>query len=320
MKKIFFSFILFGSAGALMAQQPTNRTTTPNGNNTTITNTQTNSGVNTTTTTTIPPAPTTTTPNATLADDPAMDNPNMTTTTARTTVSVSVPPSVQSSFTMDHPAASNVVWAQNGDWYTATYLENGRSTRVYYNSGAYYADKGESYRMSLPMLNGYVPEDMVAKATEMYGGSLYSISSSKGSEGQLIYHVTLLDNGQSRTEFINVDGSIVASPYRMEKEELMASSTVSEMEQQPARTTTETEVTTEATTTETNTNTEATMDNPITTDEPLNDSDSDKDAQSPESNSGMNNGTTTDNTIRRLNNGPAPVEGSEPEISADSPL
>jgi hypothetical protein len=174
-----------------------------------------------------PPSPTlnngntTTTPPVTSdVNGTTMDNGNTTTsatlgtTTTSAAYSVSVPASVQTSFTTAYPAAGTVTWSQSGDWYRARYRENGRLME------SSYREDGKTFtRVASPVLRTYVPEDVVNKALDMYGVNVYAIGMTKNAEGQNMYNVTLIDNGQSRTEWMNEDGSAVASPYRTETDD-----------------------------------------------------------------------------------------------------
>jgi hypothetical protein len=119
-----------------------------------------------------------------------------------------VPSYIQYSFTQAYPMANNVSWQQSTDWYRATYLVNGRNMHVYYGPN------GSSYALALPVIQSYVPEEVISKAMSMHGNNLYSITGGKSVDGQEIYHVTLMDNGETRTEWMSADGSTVANAYR----------------------------------------------------------------------------------------------------------
>jgi hypothetical protein len=85
-------------------------------------------------------------------------------------------------------AATTVVWEpMNGMW-RATYMENNRVSHMYYNTN------GVNYKLSLPVINTYVPEEVVTSAIEMYGTALYSISALKPIGDFNLYQVRLLDN------------------------------------------------------------------------------------------------------------------------------
>ena len=49
----------------------------------------------------------------------------------------------------------------------------------------------------------------------MYGADIYAIAMVKGSEGDM-YNVTVIENGEAKTMWMNADGSVVMNPYRRE--------------------------------------------------------------------------------------------------------
>jgi len=146
-------------------------------------------------------------------------DPNMTgslgSTSANAAYSVSVPTSIQSSFSTAYPTVgSSVVWQQSGDWYRARYMENGKLME------ASYREDGKSFtRAASPIMRTYVPEETVNRVMQQYGMNVYAIAAAKGADGQNVYNVTLIENGQSRTEWMNEDGSPIQSPYRTEMDE-----------------------------------------------------------------------------------------------------
>lgn len=138
-------------------------------------------------------------------------------TTANAAYSVTVPTSVQTTFTTAYPAAGNAVWSQSGDWYRARYMENGKLME------ASYREDGKAFtRPASPIMRTFVPEETVSKALEIYGMNVYAIAGSKGADGQMRYNVTIIENGQSRTEWMNEDGSTVMNPYRTEMDDQSA--------------------------------------------------------------------------------------------------
>lgn len=117
--------------------------------------------------------------------------------------SMDVPASVQSSFQREYPNATNAQWHMSNDWWHASYNNNGRLANVYYNM------KGQSYSVALPVVETSIPDNVISKAAEMYGGNIYDITRMKGMNGQDVYGVRVIENGQSRMERINEDGSKV---------------------------------------------------------------------------------------------------------------
>ena len=86
--------------------------------------------------------------------------------------------------------------------------EDNRMERVYYNTQPYYLERNETYRLSLPVLNTFVPDDVIASAVNTYGNELFSITATKPGESGPAYHVTLIRNGVS--EIVSMNASAVA--------------------------------------------------------------------------------------------------------------
>jgi hypothetical protein len=139
----------------------------------------------------------------------------LSTTTNSAAYSVTVPSSVQTSFQAAYPAAGTVTWQQSGDWYRVRHKDE--SGKIMESS---YREDGKTFsRPAGPLKRTYVPDEVMDKAVEMYGVNVYAIAMTKGSEGQEMYNVTVIENGESRTEWMNLDGSSVANPYRMEMQQ-----------------------------------------------------------------------------------------------------
>jgi hypothetical protein len=217
MKKTILSFLLVGSAALAMAQQPPTTSnpdrnkTNPN-NNTNLNNSPTiNPNNNNPRTTNVPTTPqpdviNNETKRTTDPTDPPVndvDQSNQTMNAAvTTTYTVNVPSSIQTSFTTTYPAVTANTWHQSGDWYVARYVDNGVIRQVSYRE-----DEKTVVSTFSPIRKSFVPEEVVSQSLQKYGASLYAIGASKGSDGQDLYHVTIIENGQSRTEWINADGS-----------------------------------------------------------------------------------------------------------------
>ncbi|RYY90655.1 MAG: hypothetical protein EOO15_01665 [Chitinophagaceae bacterium] len=116
-----------------------------------------------------------------------------------------VPGNLSMSLQRDYPSAFSPSWQQSGDWYRASFNNMNRNMMVYY------APNGNSYSVALPVLNGFVPEEVVTKALSAYGSNLYSISRVKAANGSDAFQVNLLDGGIARSEFIGEDGSSFAA-------------------------------------------------------------------------------------------------------------
>ena len=120
-----------------------------------------------------------------------------------------VPVSIRTNFQVANPTVSQVTWMPVNDWWYASYVnEDNRMTRVYYNTQPYYLEpnRDASFKVALPVLNTYVPDDIIKTAINRFGGGLFSITAKKPDENGLIsYHVTLIKNGLS--EVVTLDGN-----------------------------------------------------------------------------------------------------------------
>jgi hypothetical protein len=140
-----------------------------------------------------------------------MNNTNRTTLQSSTnsynafSSTTNVPQSTQYFLLRDYPTATNPIWEQSGNWYRATLLNNNRNMHVYYSPN------GTGHTVALPVIQSWVPEDVVTSAISRYGNSIYAINKVRGANGQEVYQVTLLDNGESRSEYLGADGSSVAA-------------------------------------------------------------------------------------------------------------
>ena len=120
-----------------------------------------------------------------------------------------VPVVIQTNFRTAYPNATQVTWQpMSTDWWYATYKDNNRLTVVYYNTQPYYLIRDESYKMSLPVFNTYVPEDVITNAVNTYGSDLYSITATKpDATGNAMYQVTVIKNGKAETMIMNGSGT-----------------------------------------------------------------------------------------------------------------
>lgn len=217
MKKTILSWLLIGSSCAVFAQTGTDTTNRNNTGTMNTTNTGTmgdssrqNSG-NWNNSTNMG----TQQNNMGTQNNATMNNGSMSTNTnynAYGMTPVTVPTNVQLYFQRDYPAAagSNVTWVQNGDWYHGIYNTNGRYNHVYYNMG------GSTYTVSLPVTQTWVPDDIITRASTMFGPMIYDVTTMKGNNDQAVYHVRVIENGQLRSQYITDDGSTVMSPFRVD--------------------------------------------------------------------------------------------------------
>jgi hypothetical protein len=195
MKKTILSWLLVGASCAAFAQTETGTDSTNRNTNTSVNNTTTtdNSSMNNNSTTN----------NAALSSNNAYSAWGNT---------VAVPYNVQTYMQRDYPMAQNVMWQQNGDWYHGVYLNSGRYSHVYYNQA------GATYTVALPVTQTWVPDDMITKITSMFGPAIYDVTTMKGMDGQNVYQVRLVENGQIRSQWIGDDGNAIADPFRVEVE------------------------------------------------------------------------------------------------------
>ena len=119
-------------------------------------------------------------------------------TTTTTNYGYSVPKPIMVNFQQAYPTVTNVTWLPMNDWWYATYTtpEN-RITRVYYNTQPYYVEKDESFTVSLPVMNTFVPDDVIQQAITKHGANLFSITAGKKMDSGQTYYVTVINNGQS---------------------------------------------------------------------------------------------------------------------------
>jgi hypothetical protein len=117
---------------------------------------------------------------------------------------------VQSYVVRDFPAATDVHWRQDGDWWHAYYLDAGQPTHVYYNNA------GQTFRVSIPVRQSLIPDDVVNQAVSQFGPMIYDVNTVRGANGQEIYHVRLIDNGQVVSQWLNADGSNAIDVWRVD--------------------------------------------------------------------------------------------------------
>ena len=135
------------------------------------------------------------------------------TTNSEFDYSSQVPVTIKTNFTTSYPAATTVTWMpMTSDWWYATYKgDNNRIVRVYYNTQPWYMMRGESFKASLPVLNTYVPDAVVASAVNTYGNNLYSITRRLPNGNDEMYHVTVIKNGVSEITLMNAQGVVYTS-------------------------------------------------------------------------------------------------------------
>lgn len=244
MKKTLIALLLVGSSTALFAQnQNTSNSSSTNTNSSTTNDNSTNNTTTPSTTapTTAPEMNTTTTPPTTDASNNTSQNVNTntdvqpntngstevntqmntttndirTTSSANTTdyktygtLAVDVPSTVRYSFQKENPLVTDAQWYQTptGQLRVMYKDKNNQDKDVYY-----FGSSAQSYTVSLPVMQSFTSEDIVAKAKTMFGMSVYDINRVKAANDEFVYHVRLLDNGQVKSVWISEQGTEVAA-------------------------------------------------------------------------------------------------------------
>ena len=122
-----------------------------------------------------------------------------------------VPTTIRANFQASYPTVPTVTWMpMTNDWWYATYkTDNNRIVRVYYNTQPWYMMRGESFKASLPVLNTFVPDQVILNAINTHGNNLYSITQRLSTGNEESYHVTIIKNGVSEVILMNGQGVVV---------------------------------------------------------------------------------------------------------------
>lgn len=123
-----------------------------------------------------------------------------------------LPQNVQMRFNEDHPMSVNNTysWNQYGDWFHTYHNNNGRLMQYFYDS------RGSGYALALPVLQTYVPENIINSALNKYGSNLYSIGMVKTNNGNSTYQIGLIDRGQISMHYLDENGVTVNDVWRTE--------------------------------------------------------------------------------------------------------
>jgi hypothetical protein len=116
-----------------------------------------------------------------------------------------VPDYIRVNFETAYPTVTVVNWAPVNEMWRATYNDNNRMTRIYYNQ------TGEMYRLALPVISTHVPEEVVTSAINLYGESLYDITKMKAADNTDVYQVRLMENSTPRSVWMNESGVVMTS-------------------------------------------------------------------------------------------------------------
>lgn len=129
------------------------------------------------------------------------------------TAVTALPANVQRNFGKEYPGAAGqqYTWNQYGEWFHTYYTNQGRLTQYFYDQ------RGNGYSLSLPVVQTYVPEDIIDKALQKHGARLYSIGMVKAADSGNVYQLGVLERGQIRMEYLHEDGSSVTNVWRVEE-------------------------------------------------------------------------------------------------------
>jgi hypothetical protein len=133
--------------------------------------------------------------------------------TTGTNPALSVPSDVRMQFETAYPNVTVVTWQPVSSFWRAAYTMDNRITHVYYN------DRGDTYRVALPVLNGMIEEDVIETAIRLHGANLYSITRMKASNDAEVYKLQLMDNGAPKDIWINAEGTEVFDVYKIKVDE-----------------------------------------------------------------------------------------------------
>jgi hypothetical protein len=122
-----------------------------------------------------------------------------------------------------YPGTTMGIWDPvNSSWHSTYKVGNNRIAYFYYSTQPYYLLQGRdvNYKVALPVINTYMPENVIAVAIDRYGTSLYSITEIKAENNEMVYQVCLLENGNIRTVWMNPELTVFTSFDKMKAGEL----------------------------------------------------------------------------------------------------
>jgi hypothetical protein len=96
-------------------------------------------------------------------------------------------------------------------WVATPTTMNNRITHVYYTTEPWYLvdvpDRSAvGFSVTLPVINTFVPEEVITSAINKYGNSIYSITQLKTTGNVESYQVGLIENGTLRTVSMDANG------------------------------------------------------------------------------------------------------------------
>ncbi len=131
----------------------------------------------------------------------------------------SVPEPIMIKFQTTYPASAiATTWQPMNGWWRASYKDaNNSVVHVYYSMEPYYLvpvkDRVVGYKVTLPVTNTYVPDNVIQAAVNRYGTSLYSITKMRIADNSEIYQVSLLESGTTRYVWLNSNSMAFTEAY-----------------------------------------------------------------------------------------------------------
>ncbi len=122
--------------------------------------------------------------------------------------SYTVPYFIRSDFETRYAGVTVIMWEPVETWWRASYNNNNRIKHVYYNSA------GMDYSVSLPVITGFVPEDVITKAISIHGINIYGITRMKSANGIDVFQLRILDNGKTKNVWMDANGTTVTDIYK----------------------------------------------------------------------------------------------------------
>ncbi len=119
-----------------------------------------------------------------------------------------VPPNIRYTFETAYPGISVISWDPVNSWWRASYKDEARVIYVFYN------DQAVNYRVSLPVLQNNVSEDIVNTALRVYGPVVYGITKIKAADNTEIYQVRLMESGVMRVTYMDSNGTAVTNNFK----------------------------------------------------------------------------------------------------------
>ncbi len=139
-----------------------------------------------------------------------------TTQTTGTYNAYSIPEPIKMRYVATYGDPSLATWQPVNGWWHATYKgADNRIDHVYYTTEPWYLvpvpGREASFKISLPVTNTYVPDEVINAAVNRYGANLYSITQLATSDNMNAYQVGLLENGTMRTVIMHHESTATAS-------------------------------------------------------------------------------------------------------------